>query len=284
MEKKKTPKKKRKETKQEEEEEKKAAEEMEEEKAEEELKEITEKEIKAEEPAISIPEGWIPRTTLGQAVAKGKITDIDDIFEKGRKITESQIVDVLIPNLQNEIVMIGGTGGKGGGARRIVSRRTTRMHKSGRRFRTSAMMIVGNNNGYVGVGMGSGPTGKHREIIEKATNKAKLNLIPIRRGCGSWECKCGGSHSIPFTVKGKCGSVHVELYPAPKGIGLCVSDEVKKVMKLAGVKDIWCKSRGQTTTRYNTIRAVMDALSKLNRFRTREDYEKTTGMKTGRVD
>lgn len=247
---------------------------------------LTEEELKAEELATlkgRVPEGWSPKTSLGKKVLEGKITSLDEIFEKGLKITEPYIIDMLVPNLENDIVLIGGSGGKGGGAKRILSRRTTRMHKSGRRFRTSAMIIVGNGNGYVGVGMASGPTGKHREVITKATNTAKMNLTPIRRGCGSWECNCGGSHSIPFGVTGKCGSVHVTLLPAPKGIGLAVTDEVKKLMKLAGIKDVWCKSRGQTSTRYNTIGAFVDALSKLNQFKTREEYEKITGMKTGSV-
>lgn len=247
---------------------------------------ITEEQIKEEEAAQlreRMPSGWVPRTSLGKKVAEGKITSLDEIFEKGLKITEPHIVDMLAPNLENDIILVGGTGGKGGGAKRIMSRRTTRMHKSGRRFRTSAMIIVGTGNGYVGVGMASGPTGKHREVIAKAMNVAKMNLMPVRRGCGSWECNCGGYHSIPFTVTGKCGSVHVVLHPAPKGIGLAVTDEVKKLMKLAGIKDVWCKSRGQTSTRYNTIRAFVDALNKLNQFKTRDDYEKTTGMKTGSV-
>ncbi len=246
---------------------------------------VTEQEIKKDDTTqVEIPYGWSPKTNLGKKVVAGKITDIDEVFAQGIKITEPEIIDILLPTLSNEIILIGGTGGKGGGSKRILSRRTVRMHKSGRRFRTSAMMAVGNSNGYVGVGMGSGPTGKHRDVMNKATNKAKMNIIPVRRGCGSWECKCGGSHSIPFAVSGKCGSVHVDLMPAPKGIGLCVADDVKKLMRLAGIKDIWVKSRGQTSTRYNTIGAFIDALNKLNRFRTREEYNKATGLQVGRVE
>ncbi|MBU3905339.1 MAG: 30S ribosomal protein S5 [Nanoarchaeota archaeon] len=246
---------------------------------------IVEQEIKKDDtPQINVPFGWKPKTNLGKSVVAGKVTNIDEVFENGMKITEHQIVDVLLPTLENEIILIGGSGGKGGGSKRILSRRTVRMHKSGRRFRTSAMVAVGNGNGFVGVGMGSGPTGKHRDVMNKATNKAKMNIIPIRRGCGSWECKCGGTHSIPFAVSGKSGSVHVDLIPAPKGIGLCVSGDVRKLMRLAGIKDIWVKSRGQTGTRYNSIRAFVDALGKLNRFRSREDYDKATGLRVGRVE
>lgn len=232
---------------------------------------------------IALEKEWTPRTSLGKDVLAGKITDIETLFEKGIKITEPTIVDVLLPGISNEVILIGGSSGKGGGKRRTPSKRTTRMHKSGRRFRLSAMAIVGNGNGYVGLGTAHGPPGRHRDVIAKALAKAKLNIIPVRRGCGSWECACGTPHSLPFEVKGKSGSVHVALKPAPKGVGLVVMDEVKKVMRLAGITDVWCKSRGQTTTRANIIKAVFDALNKMNRFRVKERYEKAVGMKAGKV-
>jgi len=213
-------------------------------------------EIVEEKAKIVIPEDWKPKTILGKKVLAGEVTDIAEVFAKGIKIAEPPIVDILIPNLEREIILIGGSTGKGGGIRRTPFKRTSRMHKSGRRYSISTMSIVGNKNGYVGMGLASGPPGKHQEVIGKSTNKAKINIIPIKRGCGSWECSCGTNHSIPFTVKGKSGSVIVELLPAPKGIGLCVSDEVKKLMKLAGISDIWCKTRGNTHMRINLIKAV----------------------------
>jgi small subunit ribosomal protein S5 len=224
---------------------------------------------------------WIPKSDLGKEVMAGKEITIDDLFKNGIKIRESQIVDKLVSNLQSEIVMIGGSSGKGGGIKRTPSRRTVRMHKSGRRFRVSSMSVVGNSDGYVGCGLAVGPPGKNRNVMLKSLSKAKLSIIPVRRGCGSWECRCGGNHSIPFTVHGKCGSVKVTLIPAPKGLGLCVSDEVKKVMRLAGISDIWCKTRGQTRTRINLIRAVFDALQQLNSCRIQSAYQKATGMKLG---
>ena len=237
-----------------------------------------------ETPKVIAPEGWSPKTKLGKDVIEGRITDIDDIFRKGIKITESEIVDVLIPNLDNEIILIGGSTGKGGGIRRTPSRRTTRMHKSGRRYRISVMVVVGNKNGYLGIGTGGGPPGRYRDVVKKALHKAKLNIIPIRRGCGSWECKCGGAHTIPFEVNYKLGSTAIELIPAPKGIGLCVSDEVKKLMRLAGITDIWCKTRGKTQTRINLIKSAFYALRKLNKFKTNEEYIQSVGMKLGKVE
>jgi len=226
---------------------------------------------------------WTPETKLGTDVLEGKIKSIDEIFDRGMKITESGIVDFLMPDLATETVLIGGSTGKGGGIRRTPTRRTARMHKSGRRYRMSAMVIVGNNNGYVGIGLAHGPTGKQRDVVKKAVNKAKLNLIPVRRGCGSWECGCGGPHSVPFAVTGKSGSVRILLKPAPKGIGLCVSNEVKKVMRLAGIRDIWCKTRGESQTRVNFIKAAFNALKRTDAVRVQEKFGKPVGLAVGRV-
>ncbi|MBN2202584.1 MAG: 30S ribosomal protein S5 [Candidatus Aenigmarchaeota archaeon] len=227
---------------------------------------------------------WKPKTELGKKVLSGEITDINQVFAQGLKIAEPAIVDILIPGLEKDVIFIGGSTGKGGGIRRTPFKRTSRMHKSGRRYRMSVMAVVGNKNGYVGVGMAASPAGKHREAIQKATDKAKLNIIPIARGCGSWECLCGAKHSIPFTVNGKRGSVKVNLIPAPKGIGLCVSNEIKKIMSFAGISDVWCKSRGNTKMRINFVMAVFSALRKLNVYKIKPEFEKNVGMIVGKVE
>ena len=255
--------------------------------AKEDLKEINKEEKKnikeARVPGI-VPGEWVPKTKLGKEVLDGKVNDINKLFQEGIKISESEIADVLLPNLNNEIILVGGSAGKGGGIRRTPFKRTTRMHKSGRRFKISVMVAAGNSNGYLGLGYTTGPPGKHKDVIEKSLRKAKLNIIPIKRGCGSWECNCGGSHSIPFTVVGKSGSVKVKLMPAPKGIGLAVSDEMKKIMRLSGIKDIWCKSYGSTKTRVNFARAVFNALKKLNTYKTQKGFEEISGSMIGRCD
>ena len=207
---------------------------------------------------------WIPRTELGKMVAQGTIT-LDEIFLQGKKIKEPQIVDKLIPNLQSELVFIGGSPGKGGGIKRTPTRRTTRMHRSGRRYRVSAMVIIGNGDGYFG--LGKAVAIENRTAIEKATENAKLNIVPVKRGCGSWECACGGNHTIPVQVEGKAGSVRVQLFPAPKGVGLCVNNEAKKIMRLAGIKDAWTKCFGESKTRNNYALAMLDAFKRMNRMR-----------------
>jgi len=209
---------------------------------------------------------WKPKTKLGRLVFEKKITNLDEIFEKGLKIKEPEIVDFLEPGMKSEIVLIGGRPGKGGGIQRTPIRITAKMHRSGRRYTSSAFVVVGNGRGIVGIGKGRAKEG--RLAIEKAIEKAKLNLIKVRRGCGSWECGCGGEHSIPFKVEGKSGSVKVKLMPAPRGAGLVVSDEVKKIMRLAGIEDVWIKSFGNTGMRINHIQAIFDGLRKLHSYKT----------------
>jgi len=219
-------------------------------------------EVKVEEELAK----WTPRTNLGKAVFKGEVTDINKVLDEGIKIKEFQIVDKLVPGLDSELTLIGGRPGKGGGIERTALRISAKMHRSGRRYTTTAFAIVGNKGGLVGVGKGSALDS--RNAIEKAIEKAKLNIIKVPRGCGSWECDCGQPHSIPFKTEGKGGSVRIKLLPAPKGIGLAVDDESKKVMRLAGIKDVWGKSLGDTATRINLIRATFDALKNLHRYRT----------------
>jgi len=247
-----------------------------------EAKEAAAIQAKPEAPKVSAPAGWRPKTELGKKVMAGEITDISKVFAEGWKISEPAIVDVLLPNLEKETILIGGSCGKGGGARRTPFKRSSRMHKSGRRFKISVMTVIGNRDGYVGVGLASGPAGKNQEVVNKSLNKAKLGLIPVRRGCGSWECGCGTNHSIPIEVEGKSGSVRLQLFPAPKGVGLATSDEIKKFMRLAGISDIWCKSRGHTQMRANLIKASFDALRRLDAFKVSGEFKKCSGMTTGK--
>ena len=127
----------------------------------------------------------------------------------------------------------------------------------------SAMAIVGDENGHIGVGVG-----KASETLparDKATRKAKLNLIKIKRACSAFDCSCDDPHSIPFEVSGKAGSVRVTFIPAPQGTGLVVASELKKLLKMAGIKDIYSKTFGKKRTTFNLIKAAMDALEKTNR-------------------
>lgn len=211
---------------------------------------------------------WKPKTQLGKDVLDGKVKDIKEILKKGAKIKESEIVDSLVPDIKSELVLIGGRPGKGGGIERTPIRVSAKMHRSGRRYGYSAFAIVGNGDGVVGIGKGAGKDG--RSAVQKAVKKAKLNLILVHRHCGSWECGCGEGHSIPYKTKGKSGSVRVTLMPAPKGIGLCVSEENKKLLGLAGIQDVWIQTFGNAKVRYNLVKATFNALKNLHSYKTGE--------------
>jgi len=211
---------------------------------------------------------WKPKTKLGKKVANGEISTIVEALDYQRPIMEPEIVDQLV-DLDEEVILIGGTPGKGGGVRRTVSKRTARMHKSGARYSSNAMTVMGDRNRVIGLGVGESED--TRAAIEDANRAAKLNMIKVPKGNGSWEDTGEDNSSIPFKVEGKSGSVTVELKPAPRGTGLACSDEVKKIMELAGIENIWVKTRGTTRTRENLTRATFNALKKLNEMKTRDD-------------
>ena len=226
-------------------------------------------------------EGWTPKTELGMKVKTGEITDIDQILDHGEKILEPEIVDMLLPELENELLLIGQSKGKFGGGQRRVFKQTQKKTKEGNKPRFATMCVVGNKNGYVGIGYG-----KAKETVparEKAKTKAKLNLIKIRRGNGSWEDTSTEAHSIPFKVKGKCGSAEMTLMPAPKGTGLVIENECAKVLEMAGIKNIWSMTRGQTKVKINLIKACEKALKKLMKTKIAEQHNQTLSIVEGRI-
>ena len=99
---------------------------------------------------------------------------------------------------------------------------------------------------------------------DKATRKAKLNIIKVKRDCAAFDCACSEPHTVPFEVTGKSGSVKVVLIPAPQGTGLVVANELKKILKLAGIKDVYSKTYGRKRTTFNFIKACIQALKKTN--------------------
>ena len=200
---------------------------------------------------------WVPKTKLGRLVKEKKLKNIDEALKY--RILEPEITDSLLP-LRADILNIGQSKGKFGGGKRRAWRKTQRKTAEGNVPTFSCLCVVGNSDGYVGVGYG-----RAKETLparEKATRKAKLGLFKIRRACGSFDCNCEQEHSVPFIVEGKCGSCRVKLLPAPQGTGLVIGDECKKILRLAGIKDVYSVSDGQKRTTINLARACIDALSK----------------------
>ncbi|MEM0031609.1 MAG: 30S ribosomal protein S5, partial [Desulfurococcaceae archaeon] len=134
------------------------------------------------------------------------------------------------------------------------------------------IVVVGDENGFVGIGIGKAR--QYTEALAKAIRDAKLNTAPIRRGCGSWECRCSEPHSVPFTVRGKSGSVEIVLKPAPRGTGLVVGDVAKVILRLAGIRDAWSESYGETRTTLNFAKAIVNALHNTYKFVTPVDWSR----------
>jgi small subunit ribosomal protein S5 len=212
-------------------------------------------------------EFWEPKTRLGQMVKNGEITTIKDALATGLPIREPEIIDVLLPNMDDEVLDVN---------------MVQRMTDSGRRVRFAITTVVGNSNGYVGLGSAKG-----KEVgpaIRKAIDNAKINIIEIRRGCGSWECGCNTPHTLPFMVDGKSGSTEVAFRPAPRGVGLAVGDVAKHILRLSGIKDAWGFTRGQTRTTINYAKAVFFALRNTAKLKTTKTQIDELNIFSGAVE
>ena len=147
---------------------------------------------------------------------------------------------------------------------RVVEiRRVAKVVKGGRRFNFSALVVVGDGKGRVGVGLGKANTVP--AAIGKGQDRAKANMftVPMR------------NTTIPHEVLGKFESSSVMLKPASEGTGVIAGGAVRAVMELAGVRDVLTKALGSTTA-VNLVQATVDGLKQL---RSKADIEKTRGVK-----
>ncbi|MEK6976392.1 MAG: 30S ribosomal protein S5, partial [Candidatus Thermoplasmatota archaeon] len=100
--------------------------------------------------------------------------------------------------------------------------------------------------------------------IKRAIDRAKINLIEIHRGSGSWSSGAGApAASVPYKIFGKCASTEVTIKPAPQGTGLVCGKTAKAVLGLAGIQDAWVYTRGQTRTSTNYAKALFNALESI---------------------
>lgn len=128
--------------------------------------------------------------------------------------------------------------------------RVTKVVKGGRRFRFTALVVVGNRNGLVGFGFG-----KAKEVpdaMRKAADDAFKNIIEVKRK---------GS-TIPHDVEVKFNASRVLLRPASEGTGVIAGGSARPILELAGIKDILTKSLGSNNSA-NVVRATLKALSML---------------------
>jgi small subunit ribosomal protein S5 len=228
---------------------------------------IVKKHIKkiSAEKAVSI-ENWQPKTKLGKMVKEGKITNMSDAIATRLALREPEIVDILLPDLEDEVLDVN---------------MVQRMTDSGRRVKFAITIVVGNSNGYVGIGHAKGK--EVRLAILKAIDSAKINIMQIKRGCGSWECGCGLPHSLPFEVTGKCGSAVITLRPAPRGVSLAAADVAKHILRLGGIRDAWTFTNGKTRTTVNFAFATFDALKKTGAVKVTKSQEEKLKIITGGV-
>jgi small subunit ribosomal protein S5 len=185
----------------------------------------------------------VPRTRLGRKVQDGEIDSMEQALQTGLPLKEAEVVDQLLPGLDDEVLDIN---------------MVQRMTDSGRRVKFRCVVAVGNRDGFVGYA--EARDDQVGSAIQKAIDVAKLNIIDVSRGCGSWECGCGRPHTVALKTTGKAGSVEVELLPAPRGLGLAGGETVRNVLELAGIEDIWTRSSGNTRTTVNFAKATFLAL------------------------
>ncbi|MFH0737988.1 MAG: 30S ribosomal protein S5 [Candidatus Micrarchaeota archaeon] len=196
---------------------------------------------------------WTPRTIIGAKVKSGEITTLEEILVSGRRVLEPEIVDALLPDMEFDTLEI---------------KTTQRVTDSGKRVKFRVVTVIGDRKGHVGLGVGK--CDELKPAMDYAIRDAKKHMISVSSGCGSWECKCSVKHSLPSKTIGKEGSTLVTLKPAPRGLGLAANDVVKKVLGIAGVKDVWSSAQGGKNV-YNMAVATIKALDGINLLKPRAE-------------
>jgi len=192
----------------------------------------------------------VPVTKLGRLVKDGKIRSMEEIYLFSLPIKEYQIVDQFLPGLKDEVMKI-----------MPVQKQT----RAGQRTRFKAFVAIGDSDGHVGLGVKCAK--EVATAIRGAIIAAKLSVIPVRRGY--WGAALQEPHTVPSKVSGKVGSVMCRLIPAPRGTGIVAAPASKRLLQLAGIKDVYTQSKGSTATMGNFLKATFAAVRYLSRLSPR---------------
>ena len=168
--------------------------------------------------------------------------------EKGERTKKQERIDAEVLELEEKVVFLN---------------RVAKVVKGGRNFRFSALVVVGDENGHVGVGMGKSI--EIPEAIKKGIEDAKKNMVSVA---------IVGT-TVPHEIYGRFGTGKVLIMPAKEGTGVIAGGPARAVLELAGLKDVRAKSLGSNNPR-NMVNATIEGL---NSLKTVEEIAKLRGKK-----
>jgi len=205
---------------------------------------------------------WVPVTKLGRLVKDGIIKSVEDIYLHSLPVKEYQIIDTIFTPgvLKDEVMKI---------------HPVQKMTSAGQRNRFVCYVLVGDNNGHIGLGQKCAK--EVATAIRGGIIDAKMRLVPVRRGY--WGNRIGLPHTVPMKVHGKCGSVHVRLIPAPRGSNVIGSPTLKKMLAFAGIQDCYSCSCGHTRSKGNFAKATYEALRNTYAYLTPDLWKETVFVK-----